>query len=155
MIEFKGEILQEYKLYLIKKERFSELMFVSIVAVIISMAIIIVAIFWDLIALCCLALPVVLIIVDILPKQGYEKIIPTRITIDENLITIEAMANIPSKDIADVTHVIDGGDFYQICFKFPYRANYFFCQKDLIIQGTLEEFEALFEGKIVRKKLKR
>ena len=27
---------------------------------------------------------------------------------------------------------------------------YFICQKDLLTEGTLEEFEALFEGKIVR-----
>ena len=30
---------------------------------------------------------------------------------------------------------------------------YFVCQKDLLIEGSLEEFEKLFEGKIQRKEI--
>jgi hypothetical protein len=29
----------------------------------------------------------------------------------------------------------------------------FICQKDLLTEGTLEEFESLFEGKIIKKKI--
>ena len=42
--------------------------------------------------------------------------------------------------------------YYKIFFIFPYKSQRFVCQKDLLVQGTIEEFEAVFEGKIVRKK---
>ena len=55
--------------------------------------------------------------------------------------------------IADAAKVIDYGDFYYISFPFGKISNNFVCQKDLLTQGTLEEFEALFEGKIVKKSI--
>ena len=43
--------------------------------------------------------------------------------------------------------------FYFIKFPFGKYSDKFICQKSLLTQGTLEEFEALFEGKIERKSL--
>ena len=49
--------------------------------------------------------------------------------------------------------IICAAVFYnKIFFIFPYKSQRFVCQKDLLVQGTIEEFEAVFEGKIVRKK---
>ena len=50
--------------------------------------------------------------------------------------------------ISDVIKVTDYGDFYDLKFAFGKKSEKFVCQKDLLIKGTLEEFEALFEGKI-------
>ena len=55
------------------------------------------------------------------------------------------------RDISDVKVVVDWGEWYDIIFYFPYKSVGFICQKDLIVEGTIEEFEKLFEGKIIRK----
>ena len=49
--------------------------------------------------------------------------------------------------ISDAKYVKDHGEYYEVFYA---RAVIFCCQKDLLVSGTLEEFEALFEGKIVR-----
>ena len=59
--------------------------------------------------------------------------------------------NYAGKEVIDVKKVIDKGNFYIILFYFPHKDVNFICQKDLIVEGTIEEFEELFEGKIVRK----
>ena len=51
------------------------------------------------------------------------------------------------RDINDAKCVKDYGDYYEVVYKL---INPFICQKDLISGGTLEEFEAMFEGKIER-----
>lgn len=52
----------------------------------------------------------------------------------------------------DVETVNDWGEWYTFTFCPPQTENIsFICQKDLIVQGTIEEFETLFQGKIVRK----
>jgi len=55
------------------------------------------------------------------------------------------------KSVEDVKKVIDMGSCYYIKFYFPPEIATCFCQKDLLVEGTIEEFEKLFEGKIVRK----
>ena len=54
--------------------------------------------------------------------------------------------------IDSVKRVVDYGEWYDFVFYYSDRDLYFVCQKSLLTKGTLEEFEALFEGKIVRKK---
>ena len=49
--------------------------------------------------------------------------------------------------------VIDMGAWYK--FKYNLTINVFtVCQKDLIVEGTIEEFEELFADKLVRKETK-
>lgn len=55
--------------------------------------------------------------------------------------------------IDGVKKVIDTGEFYYLKFHFPFN-RYCLCQKDLITQGTIEEFEEIFADRIVRKPLK-
>lgn len=78
---------------------------------------------------------------------------PTRITIDikENEIFGEYRKGAGNRSIDDVKKVIDMGEFYDILFYFPSQWSNCICQKDLIVEGTIEEFEKLFEDKIVRK----
>lgn len=77
------------------------------------------------------------------------------ITIDDESITRHLWAGgnyYPTKkSLSKVKKVLDCGDWYYIIFKFGDITNSWTCQKDLIIEGTIEEFEKLFEGKIVRK----
>ena len=55
------------------------------------------------------------------------------------------------REIRDVKKVIDEGEWYQIIFYFPYKLAECICQKDLIVEGTIEEFEELFKDYIVRR----
>lgn len=49
--------------------------------------------------------------------------------------------------IEDINTVYDYGEYYQLWE----AGDLFVCQKDLLVQGTIEEFEKIFEGKIIRK----
>lgn len=56
-------------------------------------------------------------------------------------------------EMDQVKRVRDDGKYYSIIY--ADISNAIICQKSLLVEGTLEEFEALFEGKIVRKKSKK
>ena len=81
-------------------------------------------------------------------------IIPYAVTIylRENQIVSSGEKVAEVKNLNQVKKVVDFGEWYKIFFIFPYKSQRFVCQKDLLVQGTIEEFEAVFEGKIVRKK---
>ena len=49
-----------------------------------------------------------------------------------------------------VKEIWDYGEFYELEFPSLIKAANFICQKDLLVEGTIEEFEALFDGKIER-----
>ena len=55
------------------------------------------------------------------------------------------------KPLSKVKKVIDVGEWYYVVFKGGSLNSAFVCQKNLLKQGTLDEFEALFEDKIIRK----
>ena len=71
---------------------------------------------------------------------------------DSNIKTIfnhqnGAVTNTPVKKIKKI---IDYGEYY-LLFLFRWDASHsIICQKDLLIEGSIEEFEKLFEGKIKR-----
>ncbi len=148
MIKFQGEISQECKTWFLKREYRDSFKGNIIVALIISIITIIIGLLWDLIFLSFFAIPVAIIILSFFPgfyKNSVKKI-PKTIEIDNIAIT----GNI-SRSIETVKSVIDVGDWYVFNFFFPYDYRYFVCQKDLLVEGTIEEFEQLFEGKIERK----
>ena len=90
-------------------------------------------------------------------KKQKEATIPKRIYIEEDGysgpdgIVAETNSEKTHRYISDASRVIDYGEFYHICFPFGKICNEFICQKNLLTKGTLEEFEALFEGKIERR----
>ena len=55
------------------------------------------------------------------------------------------------KPLSKVKKVVDAGDWYYVVFKGGSINSAFVCQKNLLTKGTLDEFEKLFEGKLVRK----
>ena len=84
-------------------------------------------------------------------KKEKQEMTPKRIYINGEHIVCVADRYTDSKFISDVKKVIDHGEFYELCFPFGKTSEKFICQKDLLVKGTLEEFEALFEGKSERK----
>lgn len=73
-----------------------------------------------------------------------------QITISNEVISYKVLRLNLSKPICNVKKVIDTGELYYLIFKFGDITNSWICQKDLLIQGSIEEFEKLFEDKIVR-----
>ena len=82
--------------------------------------------------------------------------IPTQVKVSADYIRIKTKNKnltgcIP---IDEVLEVIDMGTWYKISLNLKYNS-FFACQKDLIVEGTLEEFEELFADKLVRKETKK
>ena len=88
-------------------------------------------------------------------KGEEKKITPKRIYIDteEKTIVLECNAQERFHVINSVEKVLDYGDWYHFVFKFEDRDPYFICQKNLLAQRSLAEFEALFAGKLEKRKL--
>ena len=77
-------------------------------------------------------------------------LLPKRIYSDGESITCVGANYIESKLIGDETLVRDFGEFYELVYPFGKISDKFICQKDLLTQGTIEDFEALFKNKIVK-----
>ena len=85
-------------------------------------------------------------------KREIRQQMPIKVyTEDEYIITVNAKEE-EYKLIADVKRVNEFDEFYELVFPFGKVSQNFICQKDLLTKGTLEEFEVLFEGKIVKSK---
>lgn len=77
------------------------------------------------------------------------------LTIDGNKMQLNYLDEQFVRSVADVKKVIDGGEWYHIKFYFYARSPYFICQKSLLQQGTLQQFEQLFADKIVKRGTKK
>lgn len=87
-----------------------------------------------------------LLLPNIQTKKEKEKITPQKVYIENDMIVSKSNAAVDTRFMKDVKEVRDYGEFYYFVFKaYSYR---FVCQKDLLTQGTIEEFESLFAGKI-------
>lgn len=84
-------------------------------------------------------------------KKLLRPMTPRKITVEDEYIVVVADKCTESKLIADAKVVRDYGTFYDIVYPFGNYSEKYVCQKDLLTKGSLEEFEALFEGKIERK----
>ncbi len=76
---------------------------------------------------------------------------PRRILVDEEMIICVADKYVEARKIRDVKKVRDCGEFYEVVFSLEKFSEKFICQKNLLVEGTLEEFEQLFEGGIERR----
>lgn len=81
-------------------------------------------------------------------KKEKEKITPQKVYIENDIIISESNAATESRFIKDVKEVKDYGEFYYLTFLFGKYSYHFVCQKDLLTKGSIDEFEALFDGKI-------
>lgn len=102
-------------------------------------------IFFIILDLCILYVP---------PRSAIFRL-PREIIINDDTITsrvegIKESIKPKIKKISKIKRIEDQGDWYYITFKGDFTEN-IICQKNLITQGTIEEFEELFKDKIVRK----
>lgn len=85
-------------------------------------------------------------------KKEKQKALPKLIKIKKESLTSISDEHTETCFLEDVKYVYDHDDFYEIIFSMSKPNYYFICQKSLIAKGTIEEFEELFESKIIRKK---
>ena len=97
-------------------------------------------------------LPILMLLLTLIPpsKKDLQNRDPQRIFVQGNTITAVITGGGITRFIEDVKAVNDHGEFYELIFPFGKASYHFICQKDLLSQGTLEYFEQLFEGKIIR-----
>lgn len=154
MIEFNGLLTGKAKDFLLRRQRkitcgtCVSLMFVFL-PISFSVAVIVEN---HLIFAVCILLFLLSFLTYFLPVSRYtqKNIMTQKIIISQDCITNITQKHSESNLIKDVKKIYDHGEFYE--FKFPLlKSNYkFLCQKDLISQGTLDDFEELFKGKIKR-----
>lgn len=164
MIEFKGELSKENKLYLIKRDAIGLFIISIIMALIMGIPMLIVGLVWEKVflwfSLMAFMMPIILglsLILLIIPKSR-EKLAneirpntPIKVTIIDDIIEAEYEEKYIEIMVSEVRKVIDVGDLY-ILVGYPSRdGHYWACQKNLLTKGTLEEFEELFADKLVRK----
>ena len=89
-----------------------------------------------------------------LSKKEKKRQMPQKIYTDEDecINVVLGDGRKESCCISDVKCVYDYDDFYYLVFVFGKKNWKFVCQKSLITQGNLEEFESLFDVEIVKKK---
>lgn len=161
MIEFKGQLSNECKKYLVKSSWQVGLFIVIAVCIPFTILSIVLSIVYDWVYLIML-MPIALFIYfaslkpgtkayrNLFGKNGklFDGDLLWQVTINGNKIFATGIQRAETKYLSDVKKVVDMGDWYKIYFYFPHKSNIFICQKDLITQGTIEEFELLFQGKI-------
>ena len=151
MFEFRGKLSKECEDFLYNKQRRLELISMGIVALVFSIVIIVFAIFVNSILFIGLILPLLFVIAPILPstKRSFLQRMPNKVLFDFEKDTIFYSSE-KSKDtyqISQIEKIFDYGNFYHIIFE-PAPDSYYVLQKDLMVQGTISEFEEYFKDKI-------
>ena len=144
MIEFKGEISETCKKYALRQALLFAIILIILELTVVGIPFILMGIylnFWLMyIAWAVIGVPLTLYV--IIHNEGYYY--PISITIENKEICLEAEKWCTTRKLEDVKKVKDLGEFYHIVFYFPNKLSDCLCQKNLITQGTIEEFEQLF-----------
>ena len=155
MIEFKGEINGASKKFLIKYLTLAQFLCSLIVSVLAFILIAVFALTVSSLAWVCLIPVSVLLVGSLIPptKNAQKLFVPKCVFID---LTEGSVVQVCEKTerfhmLENVKCIIDYGEWYYFKFCYSDRDPYFVCQKNLLSQGTLEEFEILFQDKIIRK----
>ena len=155
MIEFKGDLSDNCKKFLIKKQMIVQCKGSLLTVIPVTVIILFIAIPNRLNVLLFLIPLAIFAIFSMMPpsKKTQKSFVPKRIYIDlENEEIIHECEKMKrSHPLQSVKCIIDYGEWYYFEFDFSNRDMYYICQKDLLAQGTLVEFESLFEGKIIKK----
>ena len=164
MIEFNGKVSKKCQNYICKQEAIPGLVACLIGVILILLpATIIASIYLPqmkvMIIVCGILLSAVILFLGYYSpfmKGTLPLITPIRIVItDSGEITSYCEDFELTNSVADATVIVDCGEWYHISYtrsaKIGLGNGRFVCQKDLLTQGSIEQFEKLFEGKIVRK----
>lgn len=162
MIEFQGPISEKNQLDRMKKldKKVTQvsilgLIFIWLVVIAIGLPLRILQDLWGELIFCSLIMLTVPILSAYTPKKVILRFrISPHIIITEKDLSLESRSNGKEvwriRKISKVKKVLDCGEVYYIIFKFGDITNSWICQKNNIINGTIEEFESLFQTKLVK-----
>ena len=155
MIVFKGEVSDNARFFMKKLEARFLIIITSIVSIIFCIPVLVSCIYIDWIcALFFVPLAFAVfsgVIYRFIPTDLKKIRMPTKVSIMSDIMISSGKDFEYGRYYDDVKKVVDYGEWYHMVFYFPHKIVYYVCQKDLIIEGTIEEFEALFKDKLVRK----
>jgi hypothetical protein len=147
MIEFKGEITGKALIY--QANRYKILFSISFL-----IAGFLVCILYQIYSLFIPTLFIVFVFL-LLPAKFWSFLAPLRVYIDleeKTIVSQKKGAPETFRMIDDIIEVKDHEDFYTFKFYSPRNQLNFIVQKDLLTQGTIEEFEEIFKEVLVRVK---
>ena len=154
VIKFCGEISGKCKQYLLHRESKHGLIAGFITATIFSILAILLMISVHWVFVIFLPILIVMALLAGLPpnKNSYDLIMPSSVAIyfEKGILISQSNKFYHEQSIDEIKYIVDYGEWYHIFFF--NRNGRFICQKKLICQGTLEDFEQLFDGKIVKRK---
>lgn len=163
MIEFRGQISEKNQIDRLNKV--DKLIVLIFLITMVSLAVIAISVAWMLNCLTeilteLLVCEAILVIV-VLSCANTPKNIALRFKLAPHIIITNETVSLElwkngnkvwrKRKLSRIKKILDYGEIYYIIFKFGDITNAWLCQKDLLVQGTIEEFEQLFEGLIVRK----
>lgn len=163
MIEFSGQILDSVQIDRAKRLIKYETMLCSvsgigivILGIVLGLLLGFLKDIWIELVIFSVGWPIIIILINFTPKSSLLRFrICPHIIINETELSYERLYNTgemgtTTKPINKVKKVLDCGEVYYIIFRFGDISNAWICQKSNIINGTIEEFEALFQQKLVR-----
>lgn len=153
MICFRGNLSEENKKRLNQGMVIINVITVAILSIIIAVSVTIAVIYDDVIwSIIYVIIPIMLALSTLPPpKTKQDLVCPTEICIEDKTISIVGNTFHQEREISQIKKIKDVGTCYIIIFKFPNKSFHCLCQKDLITEGTLEQFENRFAELIVRK----
>lgn len=153
MIEFKGELTGKSKKFIILKQIKMQTILSLFMTIVFLIPIIFIPALKEIKEL-IFAYIIIFDVFMLLPpsKNARKNFMPLRIYIDleEEFIIHECPELERSHSIKSVKKIIDYGEWYYLIFYYSDRDMYFVCQKDLLTQGSIEDFEGLFRDRIVK-----
>ncbi|MDR1939357.1 MAG: hypothetical protein LBQ40_00995 [Clostridiales bacterium] len=156
MIEFRGELSPESKSYVQKESSKLAVLSCLIVTIVVGIILIFVGALWEWLVVAFIIVPVFMTIGAAIPKLNapikvLDLYLPQKLIIEGETMSIEGKKLFETRLITEVKKVVDMGKCYYIKFNRLPLTPYFIFQKNLIVEGSLEDFEKLFESKIERK----
>ena len=157
MIKFEGNIsgktLEDY-FKAQKKNEIRDVLFVSIFFIIVSIITYKIFNMPEVLFIGLASTLIFVVVASFIPlskkqKNNYKELLPCKLEIDSDSqkITIQNEVDVELILFDKITNITDFGDYYLLVSADPTTR----CQKSLLVEGTIEEFERLFEGKIVKK----
>ena len=87
-----------------------------------------------------------------IPKKEYKAILATSVSFrDDGAIVSMGEKFKHEIGVENVRKVVDHGTFYELYLNTGLNRGFYICEKALLKRGTLDDFEEIFKGKIVRK----
>ena len=149
-IEFAGELSDQTRKYILLRD-FKQNLLIDLIIMAIFLPLAILLGPSALSYLILFSLLVVSVFIIIPPsKKTQAETLPTSIVIEDGIMVVTTPRQRVVKSVSDVEKVLDTGYLYHILFIASEKTQLFVCQKDLLVTGTIEDFEHLFEDMIVK-----